>query len=309
MRLNSKSEIRGAHAPSRVAGCALASGVGARIAGAETPHDSVPPGFSARARKTAPEGGCAPRSNSAVWLNVTLPVRNGAALLAANAPRVSAFLEQHWPGEYELVIAENGSTDATGAVAERLAAELPATRVVRVAQAGRGGALRAVWGASAATVLSYMDVDLATDLAALPGLVRAVAEEGFALAVGSRLANPETTRRGWRREVLSRGHNGLARALVGLPVSDAQCGFKAIHRGAARALLPRVRDERWFFDTELLALAAREGFRIREIPVTWTEARTSQVRIVGTVWEMVRGMWRVRRGAEGGARVRREERT
>lgn len=73
-----------------------------------------------------------------MFLNVTLPVRNGAPLLAANAPRVSALLEEHWRGDYELVIAENGSTDATGAVAERLATELPATRVVRLAQAGRG---------------------------------------------------------------------------------------------------------------------------------------------------------------------------
>ena len=111
--------------------------------------------------------------------------------------------------------------------------------------------------------------------------------------------------------MLSRGHNWLARALVGLPVRDAQCGFKAIQQTAAQALLPRVRDDRWFFDTELLALAAREGFRIQEIPVPWTEGRTSQVRIAGTVWEMVRGMWRVRRwcGVEGWVPMRREERT
>ena len=264
-----------------------------------------------------------PGESSAAWaanqlrkmfLNVTLPVRNGALLLAANAPRVSAFLEQHWHGEYELVLAENGSTDATGAVAERLALELPATRVVRLGTAGRGGALRAVWSASGAAVLSYMDVDLATELAALPELVRGVTEAGFALAVGSRLARPATTRRGWRREVLSRGHNWLARRLVGSPVRDAQCGFKAIRQDAAAALLPRVRDNRWFFDTELLVLAAREGFRIREIPVTWTEHATSQVRVVGTGWEMWRGMWRLRaardaRPATAWAAETREERT
>ena len=249
-----------------------------------------------------------------MFLNVTLPVRNGAALLAANAPRVSAFLEAHWGGDYELVIAENGSTDATGAVAERLAGELPATRVGRLEAAGRGGALRAVWSASGAAVLSYMDVDLATDLAALPELVRGVTEEGVALAVGSRHLRPATTRRGWRREVLSRGHNWLAQWLVGSPVRDAQCGFKAIRKSAAEALLPRVRDNHWFFDTELLVLAARAGFRIREIPVTWTEHPTSQVRIVGTVLEMLCGMWRLRhtragQTTAGGRAEAREERT
>lgn len=229
-----------------------------------------------------------------MFLNVTLPVRDGAALLAAGAPRVSAFLEGHWPGAYELVIAENGSTDETGAVAERLAARLPATRVVRLKQAGRGGALRAVWSASPATVLSYMDVDLSADLAALPSLVRAVAEEGFDLAVGSRHVRPATTQRGWRRAALSHGYNALTRSLLALPVRDAQCGFKAVHQRAVRALLPRVRDNQWFFDTELIALAARDGLAIAEIPVTWTEQRDSRVRILATVAAMVRGVIRLR---------------
>lgn len=227
-------------------------------------------------------------------VNVTLPVRDGATLLAANAPRVSAFLEGQWPGAYELVIAENGSTDDTGAVAEWLAAQLPATRVVRLKQAGRGGALRSVWSASPATVLSYMDVDLSADLATLPSLVRAVSEEGFALAVGSRHLRPATTQRSWRRAGLSRGYNALTRSLLALPVRDAQCGFKAIQQRAARVLLPRVRSEHWFFDTELIALAARDGLPIAEIPVAWAEQRDSRVRILATVAEMLRGVFRLR---------------
>ena len=233
--------------------------------------------------------------SSSMFLNVTLPVRDGATLLAANAPRVSAFLEGQWPGAYELVLAENGSADDTGAVAERLAAELPATRVVRLPQAGRGGALRAVWSDSPATVLSYMDVDLSADLAALPALVRAVAQAGFALAVGSRHLRPATTRRGWRRAVLSRGYNALTRRLLALPVRDAQCGFKAIHQRAAQALLPQVRNDQWFFDTELIALAARAGLPMADLPVAWAEHRDSRVRVFATVAEMLRGMSRLRR--------------
>lgn len=233
-------------------------------------------------------------------LNVTLPVRDGAPLLAVNAPRVSALLERHWPGDYELVLVENGSVDDTGAVAEKLARELPATRSVRLRQPGRGGALKHVWSRSAARVLSYMDVDLSTELVGFPVLVQAVAQEGFDLALGSRRLRPATTTRGWRRELLSRGHNALTRRLLRLPVSDAQCGFKALSRRTAEVLLPRVVNDNWFFDTELLAQAAHAGLRIKEIPVAWTENRDSRVRLGATVAEMLAGMWRLRQTTEGG---------
>lgn len=231
-------------------------------------------------------------------LNVTVPVRDGVTLLEANAPRLAAFLQGHWPGKYELVIAENGSTDGTWKLAQRLANELPATRAVQIAPAGRGGALRRVWSESRADVLSYMDVDLSSDLKVFPELVSAVLEQGFDLAIGSRRIQPATTVRGWRREWLSRGHNALTRAMLGLTIADAQCGFKVIRGSVARELLPRVRNDRWFFDTELLTLAVRGGFRVKELAVAWTENTDSRVRLVRTSLEMLGGIWRLRRGAD-----------
>src|SRR5439155_18719510 len=80
----------------------------------------------------------------------------------------------------------------------------------------------------------------------------------------------------------SRGYNHLLRAVLRARFSDAQCGFKAVRRDAVRELVPDVRDEEWFFDTELLVLAQRRGLRIHEVPVDWVEDPDSRVDIGST---------------------------
>ena len=175
-------------------------------------------------------------------------------------------------------------------------------RVVHLDQAGRGRALKAVWLASEAEVLSYMDVDLSTDLAHLPELIGGVAEGRADLALGSRLLPASRTTRGWKRELLSRGYNWLLHRVLGLRVADAQCGFKAIRREAARGLLPQVTDHGWFFDTELLVRAQRAGYRIAEVPVQWGDDLGSTVRLLPTVSGDLKGVWRLRRGSQPASR-------
>jgi len=232
-------------------------------------------------------------------LNVTLPVFNEERRLERGIRQLAPFLTGRMTFDYELVIADNASTDGTAEIARRLAAEFPRVRVVRLAAKGRGGALRHVWGTSDAEVCSYMDVDLSADLESFPELVRAVAAGGADLAVGSRLLEKAGTQRSWQREVLSRGYNGLLHAALGVRFSDAQCGFKAISRRAAQMLLPLVENNHWFFDTELLVLAERAGFRIQDLPVRWREDRDSTVKVLRTVGEDLRGILRLR------ARLRR----
>ncbi len=167
--------------------------------------------------------------------------------------------------------------------------------MVHLDQAGRGRALKAVWLASEADVLSYLDVDLSTDLAHLPELIGGVAEGRADLALGSRLLPASRTTRGWKRELLSRGYNWLLHRTLGLRVTDAQCGFKAISRRAAQALLPQVQDPGFFFDTELLVLAQRQGWRIAELPVRWVDDPDSRVRLLRTIGQDLKGVWRLRR--------------
>ena len=163
-------------------------------------------------------------------------------------------------------------------------------------QPGRGRALRAVWSQSDAEVLAYMDVDLSTDLNALLPLVAPLLSGHSDVAIGTRLARGSRVIRGPKRELISRCYNLLLHACMGARFSDAQCGFKAIRREQARALLPLTQDTGWFFDTELLVLAERAGLRIHEIPVDWIDDLDSRVDVVATALADLRGMVRLGSG-------------
>jgi putative flippase GtrA len=141
-----------------------------------------------------------------------------------------------------------------------------------------------------------MDVDLSTDLNALLPLVAPLLSGHSDLAIGTRLAPGSRVIRGPKRELISRSYNVLLRTLMGARFSDAQCGFKAIRRDQARALLPLTQDTGWFFDTELLVLAERAGLRIHEVPVDWIDDLDSRVDIIGTALADLRGMARLGTG-------------
>ncbi len=226
-------------------------------------------------------------------VDIVVPVRNEERDLAPSVRRLVSYLRECFPFSARVTIADNGSTDATWAIASRLARELPGVRAIHMDLPGRGRALRAIWSESGAEVLAYMDVDLSTDLNALLPLVAPLLSGHSDLAIGTRLARGSRVIRGPKRELISRSYNLLLRTLMGARFSDAQCGFKAIRRDQARALLPLIQDTGWFFDTELLVLAERAGLRIHEIPVDWVDDLDSRVDIIATALADLRGMARL----------------
>jgi hypothetical protein len=145
-------------------------------------------------------------------------------------------------------------------------------------------------------IVSYMDVDLSTDLAAFPPLIDAIAQGGHDLAIGTRLAPGSDIQRSLKRETLSRGYNLLIKAMFLARFSDAQCGFKAVRTAVAQRLIPIIQDGDWFFDTELLILAGKAGYSIQEIPVRWREDLDTRVQVGKTVSEDIRGLLRLRLG-------------
>jgi len=226
-------------------------------------------------------------------VDIVVPVRNEERDLAPSVRRLVGYLRESFPFHARITIADNGSTDATWAIASRLARELPEVRAIHMELPGRGRALRAIWSQSDAEVLAYMDVDLSTDLNALLPLVAPLLSGHSDLAIGTRLARGSRVIRGPKRELISRSYNMLLRTLMGARFSDAQCGFKAIRRDQARALLPLTQDTGWFFDTELLVLAERAGLRIHEIPVDWVDDLDSRVDIIATALADLHGMARL----------------
>ncbi|WP_329429539.1 bifunctional glycosyltransferase family 2/GtrA family protein [Streptosporangium sp. NBC_01495] len=234
-------------------------------------------------------------------VEIVVPVHNEQRVLGESVRRLHAYLTGTFPYGFRITIADNASTDATWRIATDLSHELSHVRALHLDAKGRGRALRGAWSASDADVVSYMDVDLSTDLDAFLPLVAPLLSGHSDLAIGTRLSRGSNVVRGPKREFISRTYNLLLRSAMGARFSDAQCGFKAVRTEIAQALLPAVEDEGWFFDTELLLLAEQHGLRIHEVPVDWVDDPDSRVDIARTAVDDLRGMARVARKTLSGA--------
>jgi putative flippase GtrA len=234
-----------------------------------------------------------PQAGPAPEVEIVVPVLNEEHALGPSIRRLVAYLRAEFPFRAVITIADNGSSDGTWALAEELAAGLPEVQAVRLAERGRGRALRQCWLASKAEVVAYMDVDLSSGLEGLLPLVAPLLSGHSDVTIGTRLARGARVTRGPRREVISRCYNLLLQAALDAGFSDAQCGFKAIRADKARLLLPLIQDNAWFFDTELLILAERAGLRVHEVPVDWIDDPDSRVDVVGTATADLRGVARL----------------
>ena len=231
-------------------------------------------------------------------VEIVIPVLNEEMSLPRCIERLVGFLDSDdcpsW--DWRITVADNGSTDRTPEVSRELSEAEPRVSSTRLEQRGRGRALKLAWSASTADVRCFMDVDLSTGLESLPALVAAVSDENYDIAIGSRLMpESEVVGRTLKREITSRSYNALIRILFPRKTfRDAQCGFKAVSPEVCRDVLPLVENTGWFFDTELLLLSLRAGYRVKEIPVHWEDDPDTRVRILTTAMEDVRGLLRVR---------------
>ena len=204
------------------------------------------------------------------------------------------------PITVQIVIADNASSDKTWSLACSLTEAFPDyVRAIRIPQKGRGRALKTSWLSSQARVMAYMDVDLSTDVAQIPELVRPILDGSADISFGSRLMPQSSVKRCAKREFISRTYNRMLQNYLNVTFHDAQCGFKAISAEAAHALLPQVEDNEWFFDTELLVLAERLGIAMSEFPVRWKEDPSSTVHIADTVRKDLAGMRRLKASGAG----------
>jgi putative flippase GtrA len=229
-------------------------------------------------------------------VEIVIPVYNEAEHLTERVTELRRFLDKSFPFRALVTVVDNASTDETFALASQLASTLPGVAAMHLPRKGRGYALRSAWSTSTAPVVAYMDVDLSTSLSAFLPLVAPLLSGLSDVAIGTRLARGAHVVRGPKRELISRAYNLLLKLSLRGRFSDAQCGFKALRRESALQLLPLVKDDEWFFDTELLVTAERLGLRISEVPVDWVDDPDSRVQIVRTALNDLRGVWRISRG-------------
>jgi len=216
---------------------------------------------------------------------VVLPAHNEVQSLKRAAEETMDFLKR-MGRDFEVVIAEDGSTDGTAQLAENIAASDPRIKCIcHGDRLGRGRALTEAFKRSEGSVLVYMDVDLATELRFLEPLIEAVVE-GYDMATGSRALPQSRVSRSMKRGVASLMYNSFVRLMLGSDIHDHQCGFKAFRRGSLFKVLDKVRANHWFWDTEVLVLASRSGLSIKEIPVVWREGENTKVNLSSDLVEM-----------------------
>jgi glycosyltransferase involved in cell wall biosynthesis len=234
-------------------------------------------------------------SPGGMLVDILLPVYNEEHVLEKSVATLRAFLQKNLAGfQWVISIGDNASTDSTLEKAKQLAARFQDVRALHLDRKGRGRMVKYAWSNSEAQILCYMDIDLSTDLQALPPLVQAIAD-GNDVSIGSRQYKGSLVERSLKREVISQGYICILKMLLGFPFTDAQCGFKAMSKKAVNELFPLIVDDEWFFDTELLFLAHKRGYKVKELPVRWIEDTDSRVKILRTMWLDIKGVFRMRR--------------
>ncbi|MBI4145216.1 glycosyltransferase [Candidatus Woesearchaeota archaeon] len=228
-------------------------------------------------------------------IDIVIPVFNNSDVLEWSIMKQVEFYRKHLQGYgWRIIIADNASRDRTPDIGKSLAARYPEVTYSFIQTQGRGIALRTAWSKSSADYVSYMDVDLATDLEAVPKLLGHL-DGGADVAVGSKYIAGAVHKRRLNRYILSRGYNWLTSFLLKTKFTDAQCGFKSLTKKAADRILPLIKDDFWFFDTELLYFAEKLGMHTTEVPVQWEEGRKSGVKLFKTTSSFLKNLLELRK--------------
>jgi len=241
-----------------------------------------------------PKLGCLRITNDkTIQVSLVLPAYNEIDCLDPAIEKTIQALKQ-FAASFEIIIAEDGSTDGTAEHAKKIAKKSPFIRDIhRDQRLGRGTALNNAFKQSRGQVLVYMDLDLATDIKFLKPLVQAITLENYDFSTGSRMMPESKAERTFRRSISSKTYNFLVRHILGSKLRDHQCGFKAFNREAVLGLLDEVEAKHWFWDTEILVRAQHHGLKVKEIAVEWKSGKGTKVNLFKDSWNMFRQIMRL----------------
>ncbi len=232
-----------------------------------------------------------------ISVDIALPVYYGNIPELSRSVKTLVAYCRRYLREYRwtIVLAVNGKQPATILpVARSLKKRYRGVTYIYTPEPGKGNGVLAAWQRRLADIYTYMDVDLSTDLGAFRSLLDGI-KEGHDIVVGSRYHQDSRIKRSLKRYIISRGYIVLFyRSILGVPVHDAQCGLKAINARVVREILPLIRDRVWFWESEMLYVAHRKGFSIKEIPVVWTENKVSGVNLLKIIPNFIRNVLRLR---------------
>lgn len=231
--------------------------------------------------------------NGMKTFELCVPAYNEAAIIQDALARIRNVLVTASMLDWRITVADNASTDGTAQRVEGM--DDARIRAVRIDEKGKGRAIVGVATQNSTQLFGFIDADLSADPADIVPLLAPILADEADVVVGSRLLDRRVVARGPLRTVSSRIFNYARRAIVGVSVSDSQCGLKVMNE-RGREVLGTCVETGWFLDIEFLAKAEHLGLRIREVPVHWNEeafvGRVSKLRLVrdgiGAIVAMVR---------------------
>lgn len=232
-------------------------------------------------------------------IEITIPILNEETTLAVQIRKTQAFIEAHLQdlGFIKLILADNGSTDATPEIAQSLTQELPNVAYLRLEERGVGRALKASWMKSSADIIGYMDLDLATDLKYVRPALELLISKKAEILTGSRLAKgAKVIGRKPLRNFTSICFNAIVRLFFHTSFSDGMCGFKFLQRDILEKLIHAgAKSNGWFFATEILITGEYLKYKVMDLPVTWTDDPNSKVKVVKLAIEYLKAMLALRK--------------
>jgi glycosyltransferase involved in cell wall biosynthesis len=226
-------------------------------------------------------------------LDITIPVLNEEVTLRSKVLELHTYLVQCLNDiEWQIIIADNGSTDTTPAISEELCQKYPEIKYLRVGERGVGLALKKSWGGSKSDIIACMDLDLSTDIRHVPEAMSAIVNKGCDLVYASRLhKDAKVSGRSFKRECTSRAFNFILKKYLNVKISDGMCGFIFLKRKNFAVLQANgAESNRWFFQAEVLVISEWLGHKIFELPVTWIDDPDSKVKVVSVAMEYLKSM-------------------
>ena len=230
---------------------------------------------------------------------IVIPAYNEEKILEKNVLRLYNFLQNNNLENWQVVIANNASTDQSEKIGQKLNADYQQISYLKILKKGKGIAIRSAWKKySDADIFVFLDADLSADINFLPNLINAVAKENYDIAIGDRFDKNSQVKRNLKRNIISWGYCFILKIFFKTKINDLPCGFKAINKKILDNIIPFVQNNAWFFDSEMVLLAEKRGYKIKKIPIIWQENRGKQnnTPLWSIIKEYLKEIMRLKRG-------------
>ncbi len=235
-------------------------------------------------------------------INITLPTYNEEKIISQKLDQLFNFCQKELLGyQWLIIVADNGSFDKTLKIVQQRKKKYPNLKYFHLNYPSKGAAIKKAWQKHSADINIFMDADLSTELKFIPLLIKAISEKNYQVAIGSRHHKQSQLKWSFFRIFCSRAYNLTLKLFFNLKLTDTHCGFKAVSQSVVEKIIPKIKSNDLFFDTELLILACHYHLPIKEIPVNWREEkdRKTKIKIIKTsltyLREVIKLKWRLRR--------------